>query len=73
MEPSLLSICAIAFISVLCILCTLAVVIRLLTSVFPDTSPETDTSLMKAIDEAVTEAYPGATVLRVELEMNEDA
>ena len=73
MEPSLLSICAIAFISVLCILCTLAIVIRLLTSLFPDTSPEADTGLMKAIDAAVTEAYPGATVLRVELEMNEDA
>lgn len=73
MEPSLLSICAIAFIAVLVILTTLAAVIRLLSSVFPDTSPEADSGLMKAIDTAVAEAYPGATVIRVELELNKDA
>ncbi|MDA1276184.1 MAG: hypothetical protein O2960_19390 [Verrucomicrobia bacterium] len=72
MQPSLLIICAIAFAVVLFILTVLAFVIRLLTSVFPDKSPEGDRGLMQAINKAVAQAYPGSTVIRVELETHED-
>jgi hypothetical protein len=50
------------------LLSLLAVMIRLLTFWFPDDSPEADGALMKAIEDAVVQAYPGATVVSVELE-----
>jgi hypothetical protein len=68
MQPNLLITCGIAFVAVLALLSLLAVMIRLLTSWFPDNSPEADGPLMKAIEDAVVQAYPGATVVSVELE-----
>ena len=53
--------------AVLVLLSTLGVVIRLLTMLFPDRSPEADPGLMEAIDRAVEEAFPGSIVTRVEL------
>ena len=66
METDLLTTCGIAFGAVLTLLLLLGVVIRLLTSLFPDNSPEADAGLRRAIDEAVSEAYPGARVTRIE-------
>jgi hypothetical protein len=68
MQPNLFITCGIAFVAVLMLLSLLAVMIRLLTSWFPDDSPEADGALMKAIEDAVVQAYPGATVVSVELE-----
>lgn len=72
METSLLSICGIAFVAVLVILTGLAAMIRLLTAVFPDESPEADKGLMQAINTAVHTAFPGSLVVRVEVEKSEE-
>jgi hypothetical protein len=68
MQTDLLMTCGIAFVAVMVILTGLAVVIGLLTNLFPDRSPEADPALMQAIDRAVGKAFPGARVTRVELE-----
>lgn len=68
MNTSLIIICAVAFLGVLCVLCTLAVFIRVLTRLFPDDSPEADPALMQALEDAVGQAFPGATMVSVELE-----
>ena len=67
MQTNLFLTCGIAFVAVLVLLSTLGVVIRLLTMLFPDRSPEADPGLMEAIDRAVEEAFPGSIVTRVEL------
>lgn len=68
METNLLTTCGIAFAAVLAILGALAAVIRLLTLVFPDRSPESDSAMMEAIAQAVGQAFPGARVTAVETE-----
>ena len=54
------------------ILTGLAAMIRLLTAVFPDESPEADKGLMQAINTAVHTAFPGSIVVRVEVEKSEE-
>lgn len=66
MESDLLTICGIALGAVLFVLGLLSVSLRLLTSLFPDDSPEADPALMKAIEEAVGQAFPGAKLVSVE-------
>lgn len=66
MQTNLLMTCGIAFVAVMVLLSALGVVIRLITTMFPDRSPEADTALMAAIDKAVEEAFPGSRVTRVE-------
>ncbi len=66
MDTDLITTCAIAFGAVLSILGGMAVLIRLLTALFPDNSPEADAGLMSALETAVTEAFPGASVVAVE-------
>ena len=68
METDLLTTCGIAFAAVLTILSLLAVFIRMLTSMFPDDSPEADPALMQALEDAVGQAFPGANLVSVELE-----
>jgi hypothetical protein len=68
MQPDLLTTCGIAFGAVLVVLGSLAVIIRLLTTLFPDDSPEADPVLMKAIEDAVGQAFPGSSVVSVELD-----
>ena len=67
MQTDLLLTCGIAFMAVMVLLCSLGVVIRLITTLFPDRSPEADAALMEAIDKAVGEVFPGARVTRVEI------
>lgn len=67
MDPDLLTTCGIAFMAVLAVLCLLALLIRGLTALIPDDSPEADPILMKAIEEVVDQAFPGGTVVSVEL------
>ncbi|MFM1941088.1 MAG: hypothetical protein RI897_70 [Verrucomicrobiota bacterium] len=67
MQTELLTTCGIAFVAVMGLLMLLSLMIRVLTSLLPDNSPESDTGLMKAMDEAVSQAFPGARVTRVEL------
>jgi len=68
MQTDLLMTCGIAFVAVMVLLTSLGGVIWLLTTLFPDKSPEADSALMEALDRAVGEAFPGARVTRVELE-----
>ncbi len=68
METNLITTCAIAFVAVMSLLGGMAVVIRLLTALFPDESAEADASLMTALETAVNEAFPGASVVSVEVE-----
>ncbi len=68
MQPDLLTTCGIAFGSVLVVLAALAVFIRLVTTLFPDDSPEADPALMKAIGDAVGRAFPGSSLVSVEIE-----
>jgi hypothetical protein len=67
MQTNLLITCGIAFVAVMVLLSLLGGVIRLLTALFPDHSPEADPVLMGAIDKAVEEAFPGSRVTRIEL------
>lgn len=67
MQPDLVIICGIAFAAVIVVLATLGVCIRVLTSLFPDDSPDGDPALMKAIGNAVGQTFPGATVVSVEV------
>jgi len=68
MEPDLLTTCGIAFGAVLGVLSLLAGCIRGLTALFPDDSPEADPAMMRAVEEAVKQAFPGCRVVSVELE-----
>jgi len=68
MQPDLLTTCGIAFGAVLSVLALLAVFIRVLTSLIPDDSPEADPALMSALEDAVGQAFPGASLVSVELE-----
>jgi len=68
MEQNLLTTCAIAFGAVLGVLSLLAALIRGLTALLPDGSPEGDPAMIRAVEEAVNQAFPGCRVISVELE-----
>ena len=65
---SLFSACLIALISVFVLLGTLALMMELITAVFPDRKASMDPVLVAAISTAVTSVYPGARVTRIEEE-----
>ena len=64
-EPSLLVVCAAAFIAVLALLSVLAGMIRALTALFPP-AENTDSAVVAAITAAATRAYPGMAVKRIQ-------
>jgi Na+-transporting methylmalonyl-CoA/oxaloacetate decarboxylase gamma subunit len=69
LPPNLVAICGIAFLTVFLVLTFLAAVMRALLAVYPGTEdhPETiDASVVTAITSAVTEAFPGSRVTRIE-------
>lgn len=64
-EPSLLVVCAAAFMAVLVLLSVLAGLIRALTALFP--VPETsDAALVAAITSAVSRVHPGMAVTNIQ-------
>ena len=65
---SLFSACLIALISVFVLLGALALIMKLITVVFPDHVASMDPVLVAAISTAVASMYPGARVTRIEEE-----
>ena len=65
---SLSSACLIALFSVFVLLGSLALIMELITAVFPDRESSIDPVLVAAISTAVASVYPGARVTRIEEE-----
>ena len=63
-EPSLYSICVIAFLAVMLLLGLEAVVIRLISQFFPERKPESKL-IAEAIQTAIETRFPGAKVVAV--------
>jgi hypothetical protein len=64
-EPSLLIICAAAFVAVILLLSFLAGIIRVLTTLFP-VPEDTDAALIAAITSVHAGAYPGTRITNIE-------
>jgi hypothetical protein len=64
-QPDLLIVCAAALIAVFTLLGTLAGVIRLLTSIFPEPTDD-DAALLAAVSAAASARHPGMRVTRIE-------
>jgi hypothetical protein len=67
--PNLLVICGVAFLVVFVVLAVLAAVMRGLMLLFPEPDEAADgiePALVAAITEAVTAAYPGTQITRIE-------
>ena len=67
-EPSIIIACAAAFAAVFGLLTFLAVVMQLITLVFPEDEPSIDSPVVAAISSAVASVIPGARVVRIEEE-----
>lgn len=65
---SLFSACLIAMLAVFCLLGLLALIMWLITAVFPVRGGKIDSAIVAAITTAVTSVYPGAKVTRIEEE-----
>lgn len=64
-EPSLLTICIAAFIAVIVILSLMAVIIRILTALFPVVDGP-DPAVVAAISAAAARVYPGTKVTNIQ-------
>ena len=67
-EVSLFTICGVAFLAVFVLLIVLAMVIRLITLVFPMRGQADGAALVAAISTAAAAVYPGTRVTRIEEE-----
>lgn len=65
-DVALYVICLNAFVAVIALLSILALMMRLLTTLFPATTERADNALTAAIVSTVTQLYPGARVSRIE-------
>jgi hypothetical protein len=65
-EPNLLAICVFAFIAVFLLLTTLALVMRVLTTVFPQREDDADVALVAALSAAAAAAYPGMRITSIQ-------
>lgn len=65
-EPDLLTISIVAFLAVFGLLSVLAIVMRLLTMIFPGGKGRSDEALYAAIHTAAAQAFPGTRVTRIE-------
>jgi hypothetical protein len=65
-EPHVITICVTAFVAVFAVLLGLALMIRLITVVFPQDEEVGDAAMAAAIGTAVAAVYPGARVTRIE-------
>jgi hypothetical protein len=67
MESSgLLSICLSALVAVFIILSLLAIIIRLLTAIFPDKITKEDSAVFAALSTVVNHHYPGSKITKIE-------
>lgn len=66
MEQNLVAVCGIAFAAVFTLLALLAVVMQLITVVFPVRRSRVDPPVVAAISGAVASLVPGARVTRIE-------
>jgi hypothetical protein len=63
---SVLNCCLLSFLAVFVLLSVLAIVIRLMTAIFPEKEAETDLAVVAAIHSAVAAQIPGAQVTSIE-------
>lgn len=63
---NLLSICAIAFAAVFLILIVLAVLMRLIISLFPQRTDHADQNLIAAVSTVAAHVYPGTIITKIE-------
>ena len=64
--PDLLLICISAFTAVFVLLVALALVMRALIAIFPDKTGLSDTAMLAAMAAAVSAAYPGTRISRIQ-------
>jgi hypothetical protein len=62
----LLLYCTTAFIAVFALLAVLAVVMKVITQVFPERLPGKDIAMVAAVASVVSTLYPGAVITNVE-------
>jgi hypothetical protein len=67
-QENLVAVCGIAFVAVFTLLALLAVVMQLITVVFPERRPAVDSTVVAAISGTVASFVPGARVTRIEEE-----
>ncbi len=65
-QPDVLTCCLLSFLTVFILLGFLAVVIRLVTALFPEKAAGTDPAVIAAIHGTAAVRYPGARVTRIE-------
>jgi hypothetical protein len=68
MEVDLLVICALAFVGVFVLLAFLALVMRVLVSIFPELVEDSDAAVVAAMAAVVSTIYPGTKVTKVQEE-----
>ncbi len=66
MEVNLVAVCGIAFGAVFTLLTFLAIVMQVITTVFPERAPTVDSTVVAAISGTVASLIPGARVTRIE-------
>lgn len=62
----LLMICVVAFAAVFVLLSVLAVLMRIIVSIFPEKTPTGDAAVVAAISSSYQALYPGTMVSRIE-------
>ena len=67
-EPNLFLVCGVAFGAVIVLLSLLAGCFVLITALFPAARGKNDATLIAAISQAVSTAFPGARVVHIEEE-----
>jgi len=65
-SQDLFNICILAFFWVFSVLTVLAIIMRLLTRMFPPKDSETDLPIYSAISAAMTQIIPGSKVTKIE-------
>jgi len=65
-SPDLLIICASAFIAVFVLLAFLAIVMRIITVLFPQKAASTDAVAIAAVASVISTLYPGTRITKVE-------
>lgn len=64
-DPNLFVVCGIAFLAVMSLLSFLAVVMRVITAIFPVSRSTSDPALVSAIHSTVAAVYPNARVVTI--------
>jgi uncharacterized membrane protein len=64
--PDLLTICISAFVAVFLLLTVLAILMRLITAIFPSPEKKTDAALISAITTTYQTIYPNTKITKIE-------